>query len=551
VSRKCSSPAQMYQIWKDILNRLDVDVLTTMHDTGHDLLHLLFRDPDRNLSKFKKLSMSIRLSKMPGIYWYSVPGRTQLILDDYMKKMQIKPQFDGFHIRAAYEHKKVYHGPSRPCLEHHNPNSAAFMTGEQCVIQCGVEAEILRFVEQGANIMADAAALSRVTTTDLSRIVSNGQQMRVENRIQHDCSKRGFFINKEQLRIPPLIVDSAKYNSFPDPPQLPNVSLRSRTAEYHQRFVEAVERNPLPLHMPFVTIKTAPDPVSFPSVHIMPPLKSQPKYPKTKKEEKSITGLRQLDIFGTDISDMPQLKKRKKANIKKKKYGGGHVQEPIPQFYDDPLERIGNLDFESLYPNIIIGNVLCYSITCYDKRVLTDPTLSLQFVEVYEGDSMILVTHIQGIPIDTLIPETEKELVAERKRVKRLMKAAGVQVEKMLVDLNLPKNTGQPEILAMIRSGHDRIDLLKLVVVQMVNYTNFDKQQLGSKIVQNAVFGFMGVDDESGRMPLVVLMAAITAIGRWMIKCTAWYSIRYYQAAVNYGDTVSLCILFVYARTFV
>jgi hypothetical protein len=537
ISRKCIDSTEMLKIWKAVLNNIDVGVLTTMHDTGHDLLHLLFRDPLRNLSKFKDLKAIIRPSKKPGCYWYSVPGRTQVILDDFLKKMQIKPQFDGYHILAAYHHPKVYHGPKRVSLENHAPNSAAFMTGEACVRECGLEAEILRFIEQGSNILADAAALSRVTTTDLTRIVSNGQQVRVENRFQHDCHKKGFYINKELLQKPPLVVPSAQYNSFPDPPLLPNVSLRHRTADYNRRFSETVASTSLPPGMPFVKIKDAPDPTSFPPVNILPALDSQPKYPTSVKVDKYVPNKLQLDLFGREISSQPNPKRHKGAKAKPKKvtYSGGHVAKPMPQFYDLDQECIALLDFASLYPSIIQGEILCYCNTCFgDRRVLTDPTLTLKFIEVMKGDCMVLVTHINGVSIETLVPETEKELVSERKRVKRQMNVAGGKVEAILIELGLGKNIKQLEVMTMIRAGHAKMDLLKELVQEMINYVNFDKQQLGCKIVQNAVFGFMGVE-KNGRMPLIVLMAAICARGRHMIKCCMWYAIRYYQAAVVYG----------------
>ena len=183
----------------------------------------------------------------------------------------------------------------------------------------------------------------------------------------------------------------------------------------------------------------------------------------------------------------------------------------------------------------------CYSNVVWDARALTDPRLTLKFKEFYDGDSVAFVTHIDGLPIQTLVPETERDLVAERKRVKKLQETAEKLSVQLMDKLGLPHNTKLPKVKDLIIACDPlnvaRLALLKELGDTLIAAINYEKQQLGSKIVQNAVFGFTGAE-RKGKLPFIVLMAVITATGRWMIKTCAWYVIRYYKGAAVYGDSV-------------
>lgn len=522
--RQCQSPEKMLELWLKLMARWDPDAFITLHDSGNDVLHTLLRSPDNNISKFKELSVQVRPAKKPGTYYYSTPGRSVVNLGDYMKKMQVKPRFDAFTILAAYSHDGVYHGPKYESFPNHRPANATFQNGTQNLWECGTEASVLRFVEQGPAIMADAAALSNVCTIGLTRIISNGQQVRVLERLRHDCHRANMIINPDQLRIPVLELDSSEYNSFPEPPRLPNISLRRRQADFDQRWADAIANNPPHPDLRCVEIGEAPDPLSFPPTEVLDePSNEQPDKPKKRAFNRF--------LFGTNA-------KPKKKKPKKQKYGGGFVQDPQPQFYEDRREMIATLDFASLYPSIIQAEGYCYSNLVWDKRVIDDPRFTKKYVEVFDGDSVAFVTHIDGIPVRTILPETERELVAERNRVKKLMKQAGAKVHECLETLSLPETTTADDVQRLMRQDGQDMDTLKSLAGAMIDYTNYEKQQLGSKVTQNALFGFTGVE-RNGIMPCVVIMAAITATGRWMIKLCSWYAIRYHKAAVVYGDSVS------------
>jgi DNA polymerase elongation subunit (family B) len=139
------------------------------------------------------------------------------------------------------------------------------------------------------------------------------------------------------------------------------------------------------------------------------------------------------------------------------------------------------------------------------------------------------------------LAETQKDLVAERKRVKAMMEASEEECEQLLKELYLAPNTKLYEIDRLAHNRPEWASRLMKIRSAMINTVNFDKQQLGSKIVQNALYGFLGAQ-MNALLACVVLMAVVTAIGRWQIKLSAWYAIRTMKAAVIYGDTDSIML---------
>lgn len=524
--RRCESPQELASWWIKLMNRFDVDAFVVMNDVSNDLLQLAWRDV--NLSKHASFNETPRAGKFPGQFFHSIPGRTQVDLSAYMKKLQVKPRFDGFNLMVALQHPVMYLGPPRPQALKHQPNGAAFMTPTQACMEAGLEAEIIRICEQGPSIITDAAAISRVCTVPLTTTISGGQQVRVEHRFRSDAHRKGWVINKEKLRIPVAVFDSKVYNSFPEPPKLPNISLKNRTASYDEHWEAAVRANPPHPNMRFVKID---DPPPVRELTNKRPVEEEVVQETQKKVQR--------DVFGRPITADP--KKSKIAKPKKPKYGGGYVQVPQAQFYEGPRERIFTLDFASLYPSIFQAEGYCYSNILWDREAVNDKRLTLKFVEIFEGDSIAFVTHIDGAPIETLVPESERDLVAERTRVKKLMEASEKRCEAVVDELKLPHKIKLSEVNKLIELKDERVVLLKELAREMVSAVNYDKQQLGSKVTQNAMFGFTGVE-EGGRMPLLVLMAAITATGRWMIKTVTWYIIRYHKGAAVYGDTDSVMV---------
>ena len=96
-----------------------------------------------------------------------------------------------------------------------------------------------------------------------------------------------------------------------------------------------------------------------------------------------------------------------------------------------------------------------------------------------------------------ILPSLIERYMAERKRYKKLMKAAYKEFQQ--------HETSDPEKAAAALKQH----------------AQYDSAQLAVKIMVNSLFGFTGVSAEKGMFPLNILAATTTCAGRWVIKKTA------------------------------
>ena len=121
------------------------------------------------------------------------------------------------------------------------------------------------------------------------------------------------------------------------------------------------------------------------------------------------------------------------------------MQDPQSNKYLGFEEMIATLDFSSLYPTIMISERICYCVLAWDRRVLDDNRLTKKYVEIITGESICLITHINGVPVEAILAEVQTDLVKERKRIKTLMEAADEEVESSLIALGLKPNGNTPE----------------------------------------------------------------------------------------------------------
>ena len=505
------------------MNLLNVDTFIVMNDNQDDLLHLALRG--FNLSRFKDWNCRPQEKKLfPGEYYYQHPSRTVINMVEYLKKMQVKPKFDAYTLLAALNHPAMYNSVDRSIVNTFLPNAAALKSSEEALAEIAIESEVLRICEQTPNVLADSLALSSLCSCDVTSIVSRGQQLRCWRRLQSDAHKSGRIINKEHLRLPPVVVNSKEYNSFPEPPKLYNCPINKRDATYDEKWSRSVLDNPLPPNIRLLKIKEPPlvesSAVSFEEQVV-------------EKKQKPI------GLFGQEQIEKP--KKLSKAKPKKKKYPGGYVQDPKADVYTNLNEMIGTLDFSSLYPSIMISEAICYCVLAWDSRIVYNPRLTKKYIEIIPGESIVIVTHIDGKAVEAMLAETEKALVAERKRIQKMESESEEKCEHLLKDLGLPANTKQIELDALILTKPEWKQQLTLIRDTIMISVNLNKQQLGCKLVQNALYGFLGAQ-KNPLLACIVLMAAVTAVGRWQIKTSAWYCIRYEKAAIIYGDTDSIMV---------
>lgn len=184
-------------------------------------------------------------------------------------------------------------------------------------------------------------------------------------------------------------------------------------------------------------------------------------------------------------------------------YEGATVIEPIRGYYDVP---IATLDFNSLYPSIMMAHNLCYTTLC-NKATIERLKLEKDddYIVTPNGDYFVTSKLRRGI-----LPEILEELIGARKRAKN--------------DL---KNESDPF----------KRDVL-------------NGRQLALKISANSVYGFTGAT--VGKLPCLAISSSVTSFGRTMIEKTKSaveekYSMKNgskRDAVVVYGDTDSVMVKF-------
>ena len=325
-----------------------------------------------------------------------------------------------------------------------------FRSLEDQVADVEMELRWIRTIEQDNNSLLEFVGFSAACFNSITDMVSKGQQIRVLLKFHEAFFKNKLLKNRDQLDQSPLILSMPRAeSSYPNPVDQPNMTLAERRC-------------------------------------------------KTKKRK-------QRNIRGEEIEAFGAKKKPKKKAPKR--FSGGHVCEPILGAYSNELEPTLIHDFASLYPSIIQGYNICYMRLVYDKHLYEtkwrdDPRYVKEFVPINDHECIVLIKSVDGVPVQTFLPQTTAEVCQERKRVRALMKN--------------PK-------------------------LSKFEFNCLNAKQLACKVFQNALYGFLGVRLASNPLfACPVLMAMVCCIGQFMIKTAKDILIRKFLACIVYGDTDSL-----------
>lgn len=184
-------------------------------------------------------------------------------------------------------------------------------------------------------------------------------------------------------------------------------------------------------------------------------------------------------------------------------YEGATVIEPIRGYYDIP---IATLDFNSLYPSIMMAHNLCYTTLCNKQTVeKLNMKLDEDYIITPNGDYFVSSKKKQGV-----LPIILQELISARKKAKN--------------DLKNEKDPFKKNVL--------------------------NGRQLALKISANSVYGFTGAT--VGKLPCLAISSSVTSFGREMIlKSKNAVQEKYtvangyeHDAVVIYGDTDSVMVKF-------
>ena len=185
-------------------------------------------------------------------------------------------------------------------------------------------------------------------------------------------------------------------------------------------------------------------------------------------------------------------------------YEGATVLDAQKGAYYKPITA---LDFEGLYPSIMMAHNLCYSSLVMDPKYENVPGVEYETFEIpvpskVEGQppTKRMCKFAQGVP--TLLPSILIELKQFRKQAKK----------------DMATSTGALKAM-------------------------YNGKQLAYKISMNSVYGFTGAS--KGILPCVNIASTVTTKGRSMIDQTKEYVEKNFPGSrVRYGDTDSVMVEF-------
>ncbi|XP_013591840.1 PREDICTED: DNA polymerase zeta catalytic subunit isoform X1 [Brassica oleracea var. oleracea] len=186
------------------------------------------------------------------------------------------------------------------------------------------------------------------------------------------------------------------------------------------------------------------------------------------------------------------------------------VMEPESAFYEDPVIV---LDFQSLYPSMIIAYNLCFC-TCLGK--LAHLKMNTLGVSSYSLDLDVLQDFNQ-------ILQTPNSVMYEPPEVRR-----GIL----------------PRLLEEILSTRIMVKkaMKKLTPSEAVLGRIFNARQLALKLIANVTYGYTAAGF-SGRMPCAELADSIVQCGRSTLEKAISFVNENWNARVVYGDTDSMFVL--------
>ena len=184
----------------------------------------------------------------------------------------------------------------------------------------------------------------------------------------------------------------------------------------------------------------------------------------------------------------------KYGSLPEEQYEGATVLEAQKGAYYTPITA---LDFEALYPSIMMAHNLCYSTYVMDERRYGKiPGIT------YETFNIGNKTYKFAQDVPSLLPAILLELKQFRKKAKKDMAAATGAMKEV-----------------------------------------YNGKQLAYKISMNSVYGFTGAG--KGILPCVPIASTTTCRGRGMIEETKTYvEANFPGAKVRYGDTDSVMVEF-------
>ncbi|UWH19780.1 DNA polymerase [Infectious spleen and kidney necrosis virus] len=226
-------------------------------------------------------------------------------------------------------------------------------------------------------------------------------------------------------------------------------------------------------------------------------------------------------------------------------YTGAYVYEPVPGVYKNVIP----MDFQSLYPSIIISKNICYS-TLVDQG---GEEYAWQEHEGCEHDPQYAKQHALGIEIGVLqcnmaaLPRRAtqerarlRERIADMKIQYASMTPAAVKCNVFSFRFTHAHEGVLPRVLRNLLESRARIRARIKTTDDPDIRAVLDKRQLAYKISANSVYGTMGT--QRGYLPFMAGAMTTTYCGRKLIEKAAHLLKTVVGATIVYGDTDSCYI---------
>jgi DNA polymerase elongation subunit (family B) len=350
------------------------------------------------------------------------------------------------------------------------------------------ELNCLNKLERDTGMTMEFIKISTVADTNLSDVVSRGEQIRVFNKLTHFCVDNGLYVNKSKIADGILRFPIATHPpTYPDPPDHKiNLDYRAECLQNLQK-----KRN----YHPPLNRKGSKNNKRELKTNLFDIIDNAKNHIMNESDEEDNDDDDDCGYF-----DPSQVYIKEEISGKKQKVvklsTGGNVCKPSPKSYKE--ERIFVEDFKSLYPSIMIAYNICYSTLVFDEEYMNLPGVDYIFVSINPSET-VAIACVKG-----LIPKLLVLLLESRGKVKKQMKTEKDKFKKSILD----------------------------------------KEQNSIKILCNAVYGFCGAGGKSAMLAVKPVLFVVTSLGRYLQKKTSDFLLQKYGIITVYGDTDSVFIIF-------
>lgn len=220
-------------------------------------------------------------------------------------------------------------------------------------------------------------------------------------------------------------------------------------------------------------------------------------------------------------------------------FNGGFVFNVVPGIFDG----VAVIDFNSLYPSIMIAYNLCYTTLLAPEHFHSLDKKDVYTIKVPRPD----VKDGNGYDLDQA-PTIEGEEDEEGTSTVGVAKTIGSNLSSNYMDNenyyfrfvrpHIRKGL-IPTIVGGLIDERKRIrKLQEKYPKSSINWMVYEQWQLALKVSANSMFGFTGAGKQ-GKRPIIEVAMSITAIGRELIGFVNNYVETKYGADVVYGDSVT------------